>query len=274
MLRGLYTAASGMITEMTRTDVISNNVANVTTAGYKKDEAISREFEELMLRRINDQQDKPEVARLSKSAGALFEKNIMNGQNEPLIGALGRGSMIDEIATLRDQGSFRQTGSTYDLAIAGPGYFRVETPQGERYTRNGSFLRSGNGELVTMEGQRVLGQNGRPIIIPDGSANVTIGAQGQIEVDNEEVGVIGLVDFADRRALLKQGNNLYMPQEGQLSTAAAGVIEQGSLEMSNVNVVSEMVNLINAYRTYEANSKALTSQDSLLDKAVNEVGRT
>lgn len=249
MLRGLYTAATGMMTESMRTDVISNNIANVNTTGYKKDETISREFETLLLKRVNDGQGVPED-----------------------IGTLGRGSMVEEIATIHDQGSFRDTGGTYDLSIEGRGYFVIETPQGQRYTRDGSFARSANGELVNMDGARVLDQGGRPIYIPDGR-NVTIGANGAIEVDEEPVGTIGIVDFADRRALLKAGGNLFVPQEGQQPTAAAGAVKQGQLEVSNVNVVSEMVKLINAYRAYESNSKAVVSQDRLLDKAVNEVGR-
>lgn len=273
MLRGLYTAGLGMITEAERTDVIANNVANVNTAGYKRDEAISREFEELMLRRINDKTDKPEVARLSKSAEALLERGLLNGQVAPEIGGLGRGALVDEIATIREQGSFKQTDNQLDVAIAGNGYFVIETPQGDRYTRNGSFLKSANNELVTVDGQRVLGQDGRPIILPEGTAKVTITEQGQVRADNNIVGTLGLVDFADRRALLKQGNNLYMVQANQQPEPATGTIVQGSLEMSNVNTVSEMVKLINAYRTYEANSKAVVSQDNLLDKAVNEVGR-
>lgn len=248
MLRGLYTAAAGMITESARTDVISNNVANVNTAGYKKDEAISSEFDALLLKRINDGQD-------------------------TRVGALGRGSWVEEIATIQDQGSLNQTGNTYDLSIQGRGFFVIETPQGERYTRDGSFSRSSAGELVNADGLRVLDQNGRPIFIPDGR-DVTIGAQGQVLVDNEEVAALGLADFTDRRALLKMGDNLYYPQEGQRPVAAAGTVLQGSLENSNVNVVNEMVKLISAFRAYESNSKALATQDSLLDKAVNDVARS
>lgn len=272
MLRGLYTAATGMLSEMTRADVVSNNVANANTTGYKKDETVNREFEEMMLRRINDNKDEPEIARVSKGASHLFQRGFLNGQSAPEIGALGRGTMVDEIATIQEQGPLQQTGNTYDLSIQGRGFFVIETPQGERYTRNGAFVRSTAGELVNMDGSRVLGQNGRPIYIPDG-ANVVIGAQGQVTVDGEEVGVVAMVDFADRRALLKLGDNLFRPQEGQQPIAATGTIDQGSLEMSNVNIVSEMVTLINAHRAYEANSKAVTTQDSLLDKAVNEVGR-
>lgn len=237
-----------MITEMTRTNVISNNVANVNTTGYKKDESVVREFEALMLRRIND------------------------GVEEPEIGALGRGSLMDGIRTIPDQGSIRQTGNTFDLCIEGPGYFAVETPQGERYTRNGAFARSAEGELVTMQGYRVLDQGGASVQIPDG-VEVSIGANGEITIDDEQVGTLRFIEFEDPLTLLKEGENFYSAQENLRGTPATGVIAQGALEASNVNVVEEMIKLISAQRAYETNSKAVTTQDSLLDKAVNEVGR-
>lgn len=249
MLRGLYTAANGMITESQRTDVIANNVANVNTTGYKQDQAAVKEFEELLLRRIQDGKDAPEI------------------------GSLGRGSLVDEIMTINHQGSITQTGGSYDLAIQGEGYFMIETPQGVRYTRDGSFARSAQGELVNNQGFRVLGANGRPIQLPEGET-VTVVGDGVVYVDEVEAAQMGFVNFEDPRALLKQGDNLYFAQDGQTPVAAGGTILQGVLENSNVNTVSEMVNLINAYRAYEANAKAVTSQDSLLEKAVNEVGRS
>ena len=248
MLRGLYTGAAGMMMEMTQINVISNNMANVNTAGYKKDETVVKEFESMMLRRIND------------------------GVVEPEIGELGKGSIVDDIRTIPEQGSIRRTGNTYDLCIEGPGYFAVETPRGERYTRNGAFTRSAEGELVTMEGMRVLGQNGRPVQIPDGT-EVTFGAQGEITVDGEQVDTLRFVEFEDPLTLLKEGENLYMAQENLRGGPATGVIAQGALEASNVNIVSEMIKMISAQRAYETNAKTVTTQDNLLDKAVNEVGR-
>ncbi len=236
-----------MITETTRTDVISNNIANVNTTGYKKDETVSSEFERVLIRRIND------------------------GQVAPQIGELGRGSKVEEISTRYEQGATRQTGNTYDLAIAGKGYFVIDTPQGTRYTRNGEFSVAANGELVTNEGYPVLGQ-GRPVQI-NGTGNVVIGENGRISLDNEEIGTLDFVEFDDDQVLTKEGNSMFIAPPGERTKRATGSIEQGSLEMSNVNVVSEMVKLINAYRAYETNAKALQSEDAMLDKAVNEVGR-
>ena len=120
----------------------------------------------------------------------------------------------------------------------------------------------------------MLGTNNQPITIPGDAAKVTIGAKGEIMADGRRIGQLQLTSFGpDRRAVLKQGDNLYYPQQGAQPQAATGEIYQGMLENSNTNVVSEMVNLINNYRIYEAGSKAVTTQDTLLDKSVNEVGR-
>ncbi len=263
MLRGLYTAGAGMVTETLRTDTISNNLANVNTTGYKKDVAVSEEFEPLLLRRIND---------ASASRDVTSFKNFSVSSQAPVVGKLGRGSLISELATSHEQGPFQNTGSSLDVAINGRGYFVVNTPQGQRYTRNGNFSRSVTGQLVNSDGQAVLGTNNRPITLPE-SGEVKIGSDGTLYDGQDAIGQLQVVDFADRRALLKQGSSLFYSQAGARPQAATGTVEQGMLERSNVNVVSEMVALITNYRAYEADSKALMTQDSLLDKAVNEVGR-
>lgn len=269
MWRGLYTAASGMITEMKRTDTLANNLANADTAGFKRDEAINMEFEPMLIRRINDDGIKNDVTSF---------KGFHVGENLPRVGTLGLGSYIDEIATDHTQGGFQTTGNPLDLGISGDGYFAINTPQGVRYTRNGSFFRSNTGELQTTNGQRVLSRGGGPINIPGNAIMLNVTPEGEISgiIDGERqvFGQLQLVSFGpDPRAVLKQGESLYYPQEGAQPQPATGVIEQGVLEMSNTNVVSEMVSLINNYRVYEAGSKAVTTQDSLLDKAVNEVAQ-
>ncbi|WP_371363143.1 Flagellar basal-body rod protein FlgG [Sporomusa rhizae] len=244
MIRGIYTSASGMLAETTRADTIANNLANGNTAGYKKDIAVSKDFASLLIRRIND------------------------GQDAPNIGTLGIGAMIDEIATIHTTGSVRPTDNPLDLAIEGKGFFAVETPAGIRFTRNGSFTRSAQGELVTAEGHRVLGKNGA-IRLPAGKLSVD--DTGVMKVDGVEIGQLRVDEFANERQLVKEGSSLYRaPNNGQPAT---GRVVQGSLEMSNVNIVSEMVNMISGYRAYEVNSKTIQTHDQLLDKAVNEVGR-
>ena len=266
MWRGLYIAASGMITETKHTDMIANNLANADTTGFKRDDMAIREFAPMLLRRINDHSADTEVTS--------FKGFRVDGNRAPRVGTLGLGSAVDEIATEHLQGALHTTGNTYDLGISGPGYFAVDTPQGVRYTRDGSFYRSANGELQNVRGQAVLSSRGRPIQIPDDAGNVSISSDGRIYANGGEIAQIGFFQFGINDRVTKQGANLYRPQEGARPQQATGVIEQGMLEMSNTSVVTEMVELINNYRVYEAGSKAVQTQDTLLDKAVNDVGRT
>jgi flagellar basal-body rod protein FlgF len=249
MIRGIYTAGSGMMTEATRTDVIANNLANASTPGFRKDIAVAKDFRNMLIQRIND------------------------GPNRPTIGSMGVGSVIDEVVTIHTQGGMRPTDNKYDLAIEGRGFFVVETPAGVRYTRNGSFTRSGAGELVTQEGYRVLGQGGA-INLGDPEDEVYIVEDGRIMVDDAEADTLRIAVFADEKQLVKEGANLYAAGPGQQEEPEAAInVRAGFLELSGVNVVSEMVNLITGYRAYEISAKAVQAHDSLMDKAVNEVGR-
>ena len=265
MWRGLYTAAAGMVTETHRTDVISNNLANVNTNGYKRDRALDSEFEPMLIRRINDDKDVKDVTS--------FKRFSLGGDQRPIVGTLGLGSYTREIATDHAQGPFQTTGNPLDLAISGEGYFMVQTPEGVRYTRDGSFRRSADGDIVTANGQLVLNRQGRRITLPEEALEVSVSSDGTIFADHQEIDQLGFVQFNDRRAVLKQGNSLYFAQQGAQPQPATGTIEQGVLERSNSNVINEMVELINNYRVYEAGSKAVVTQDTMLDKSVNDVGR-
>ena len=265
MWRGLYIAASGMITETKHTDMIANNLANAATTGYKRDDMAIHEFEPLLLRRINDHAADSDVTSF---------KGFRVGTGAPVVGQLGLGSAVDEIATEHLQGAMQTTGNTYDLAISGPGYFVVNTIDGPRYTRDGGFYRSTNGTLLNMRGQEVLSTRGRSISIPARAQHVTVGSDGSIYADGSQIAQLDFVQFDGKNAVVKQGDNLYRPQGGAQPRPATGTIEQGMLEMSNTSVVTELVELINNHRVYEAGSKAVQTQDSLLDKAVNDVGRT
>lgn len=247
MIRGIYTAGSGMLAESIRNDAIANNLANANTAGYKKDVAVLKDFQSLLIKRIND------------------------GPNKQEIGSLGSGAVVDEIATNHAVGIMRQTGNPLDLAIEGRGFFTVETPNGIRYTRNGSFTRNGRDELVTLDGYRVIGDNG-PILLAD-AKKITIAEDGRVMGDDTEVGRLAIVAFADERQLSKEGAGLFKASPLAKQEDATGLIREGFLELSNVNVVAEMVNLIAGYRAYEVNAKMVQAHDQLLDKAVNEVGR-
>ena len=247
MIRGLYTGASGMVAESMRTDVIANNLANVNTAGFKKDVAVTKDFASILISRIND------------------------GSNNQTVGNLGLGTVVDEVATSHSAGSVRITGNDFDMAVEGRGFFTVQTPQGPRYTRNGTFAKNVNGELITNEGNMVLGTNG-PIRIPQG-AKMVVSDDGNVMVGGQSVGKLQMVEFADEKQLVKEGGSLYKAADEQRALPATGSVRQGFLEMSNVNVVGEMVNLISNYRAYEINGKVVQSHDQLIGKAVNEVGK-
>lgn len=330
MWRGLYTAATGMISEQKRTDVIANNIANAATTGYKRDLTIHKEFHEMLIKRVNDFETGGTVglsvapfnslAELGTSREDVTQIKGFNADpfRRPNIGRLGLGDYIDEIAVNYEQGALESTGNTFDLAIVGDGFFAVQTPEGVRYTRNGAFFKNNAGYLQDIRGYNLLDAQGNPIRIPANArdSQISITGNGTITVPGNALVVnpvtnrletvgnqnnrqvlaqIQFVEFGNRLATQKQGDNLYYvvadnegndPQAqvvGQNIQArimnpnaqprpATGEILQGSLEKSNTAIVSEMVELIHNHRLYEANAKAVQTQDSALDKAVNTVG--
>ncbi len=250
MIRGIYIAASGMLVESLRADVTANNLANANTAGFKKDFAIIKDYASRQIRRVHD------------------------GAAEPEIGNMGAGAWIDTIATQQSGGIMRVTNNTLDVAIEGKGFFAVQTPAGVRYTRNGSFTRSAGGELVTQDGFQVLGLNGPIVLDPAGQAGkVTISEDGRLFLDQIENNTFQINTFAEEHRLRKEGASLFRPPEGVTPEATNPTLRQGLLELSNVNVISEMVNMIAGFRAYETNSKVVQTHDALLDKAANEIAR-
>lgn len=283
MWRGLYTASTGMITEARRTDVIANNLANAATTGYKKDTAVHQEFENVLIKRMYDDNAKSGgvLQGLLDTAGEVDITKIkgfkVDEQEAPAIGRLGLGDYIAEIAVDYSQGSFESTGNSFDLAIAGEGFFTIQTPDGIRYTRNGAFFRNQNGVLQDIRGYNLLDRAGNPITIPENTADsrVTISPDGSIYTngENQALAQIQVVQFDNRLAVQKQGDNLFYAVNNAQPQPATGEVMQGMLEKSNVEIVREMVELIHNHRLYEANAKAVTTQDTMLEKSVNEVGR-
>ena len=313
MWRGLYTAATGMITESQRTDVIATNLANAATTGYKRDVAVHREFENMLIRRVYDHEDGGTLGldtdafnSLSNLGTSKEDVTQFKGFNadpfyRPAIGRLGLGDYIDEIAVDYEQGAMESTGNPFDLAIAGQGFFTIQTPNGIRYTRNGAFFKNQQGYLQDIRGYNLLDTQGNPIRVPqnipahrflvtgDGTIYVT-GAGTQENPANgtvtstgdqnrqQRLAQIQLVQFDDRLATQKQGDNLFYAvtdNEGNVAQPrrATGEVIQGVLEKSNTAIVSEMVELIHNHRMYEANSKAVTTQDTMLDASVNQIAR-
>ena len=294
MWRGLFTAATGMITETRRTDIIANNLANAATTGYKKDLAVHREFENMLIKRMYDSDNGSNFngvpgGLLDTDSGDVtkFKGFQVNQSSGSEVGQLGLGDYIDEIAVDHSQGSFESTGNTFDLAIAGEGFFTVQTPKGVRYTRNGAFFKDQNGVLQDIRGYNLLDTRGNSITIPAdvSDSRITISADGSIYADgqqltsvapNEQIATpvqLQIVQFNNRLAVQKEGDNLFYAVNNAQPEPATGEVMQGMLERSNVEIVREMVELIHNHRLYEANAKAVTTQDTMLDASVNQIGR-
>lgn len=267
MVRSLWTAATGMIAQQTNVDVISNNLANVTTTGYKKQTA---QFKTLLYQTIQ-----------SKTTSA-------NGDTKPTGAQVGLGVRNAAITTDFTQGSPTDTGINTDFMILGKGFFAVQGLDGETYyTRNGqfNFSMSTNGIMLTnTEGYPVLDENGNIIELDSSeyqAENITINGAGQIcypDANNnpQPIGVkVGLVQFSNPNGLSKNDESLYAVTEAsgeakwesQDDSLQKSTIKQGYLEASNVQVVDEMVNLIVAQRAYEMNSKAITTTDEMMSQA-------
>jgi flagellar basal-body rod protein FlgG len=282
MIRGLYTGASGMTAEMNRMDAVANNLANVDLTGYKKDTVAFKAFPELLIRRMDDD----------------GVKKIPMGSVDvaPIVGRLGTGVETNEVFTVFSQGAFKETDSDFDFALEGQGFFTVLTPNGERYTRNGTFVLGPESILVTKEGFPVLGESGEPIKIK--ANNFVVDQDGRVfvnrrftENDNrlvsktenewdqtEQLDTLKLVDFKRTRYLQKQGSSLWKDtEESGVGEIIAGdnrpKVRQGFLEASNVNPVTEMVRMIEVNRAYEANQKSIQTHDNLVGKLLNEAIR-
>jgi flagellar basal-body rod protein FlgF len=260
MIRGLYIASSAAISENKRIDVITNNLANVNTSGFKKDTMITESFPEILMKRIGATDYRDIIAKAPITSKIGF------------IGKMNNGVRVDEVFTNFEQGSIDTSGNPLDLALQGKGFFSIETPAGERYTRSGEFTLNSEGYLTTKEGYKVQGQNG-PIQIE--GKNIIINEDGQVFSDGNEIDTLKLVDFNDYKLLKKQGESLYIDASGDAGNMkeSEGLILQGSVESSNANSVKLMVEMITMHRSYEANQKVIKTFDDLLGKSVNEIGR-
>lgn len=257
MVKGLYAAYSGMINEQNRMDVLTNNLANSSTTGYKKEGSTSQAFKDVLAYKIKDTSEYPHLA-----------KNI---------GTMNLGVKIGENYTDYTQGAFKVTENTFDLAISGTGFFMVEftNKAGETstmYTRDGSFTLNKDGYLVTKDGDYVLDSFRRRIKL-DPTQDASIDPTGNISQNGTRLATIGLANFEDYNYLEHYGENYFRPVKGFKLAAADATIQSGYLEASNVQVVSEMVEMISVSRQYESNQKLITTIDSTLDIAANRLGK-
>jgi len=264
-----------------RMDAVANNLANVNTSGFKREVAAFKAFPELMVRRMED-----DGVKLNPFGSA---------DEAPVVGRLGTGVELNELFTNFDQGPLRETFSDFDFALDGKGFFVVDTPAGERYTRNGSFQLGVEGLLLTKDGFPVLGENG-PISVKDN--NFKVDRDGRIWVnaaisDDPEVLVsregnlweetalldsLRIVEFEIDRYLEKQGTSLWKDTRisGPATTIEGErrpVVVQGFLEAANVDPVNEMVQMIEVNRAYEANQKVIQAHETALGTLINQVSR-
>ena len=254
-MRSLHIAGTGMLAQQTNVEVISNNIANMSTTGFKRRRA---EFQDLLyqnLRRVGSQ---------SADTGSVLPSGAQ----------VGLGVKTGAVYRITEQGSLSQTGNRFDIAIRGNGYFQVQLPSGETaYTRDGTFALSPEGVLVTADGFVV--QPG--VTVPANATDVTINATGEVlakidgQIQPQNVGQIQLAIFANEGGLEAIGDNMLMAtpasgdaQQGAPGTPGYGQVLQGFVETSNVNVVQEITNLITAQRAYEMNSRVISASDEML----------
>ncbi|MDE6662997.1 MAG: flagellar hook-basal body protein [Lachnospiraceae bacterium] len=257
MLKGLYTAYTGMINEQHRMDTMTNNLANAATNGFKKEGATSQSFDRVLAYKIKDTS---EAGNLPKRLGNM-SLGVKTGEN-----------YVDYSG-----GPFKETGHTLDLALSGNGFFTISftNKAGEtsvKYTRDGNFTMNARGNLLTQDGDFVLNDQGRPIRL-DPNEEITIERSGDIYQGGTYVDTIGITDFENYDYLERYGENYFQPVQGARRAEADTSVYSGYLEMSNISVVTEMVNMITIQRQYEANQKVITTYDSTLENAVNQNGR-
>ncbi len=261
MNSALWAAKTGLDAQQTQMTVVSNNLANVNTTGFKKDRAV---FEDLMYQNLRQ-----------VGASTSQDTEAPSGMN------LGTGVRIVATEKVYTQGSFNQTGNALDVAISGRGFFQVSLPDGSlAYTRDGSFQLNSDGQLVTASGYPVEPS----ISIPQGAQSITIGTDGTVSAlltgnsAPTQVGTLQLADFINTAGLQARGENLLTESASsgaaQLSTPGLnglGSLQQGAVEASNVNVVEEMVNMIQTQRAYEMNTKAISASDQMLQFISNNL---
>ena len=262
MVRSLFTAATGMIAQQTQVDVTSHNIANVNTMGYKKNRA---EFADLMY-------------QVMSYAGTPTSTTTMH----PTGIEVGLGVRPQAITKIHSQGYFKETGNNLDMVIAGNGFFQVQMPDGTTaYTRNGAWKLDSDGNIVNDDGLQLVPN----ITIPADATQISIGIDGTVSVlqpgaqEMQQVGQIEIVNFINPAGLHSSGDNLFLetgasgaPIIGIAGQDGLGQIKQGFVEMSNVQLVEEMTELITGQRAYEANSKAITTSDAML-QTTNELKR-
>lgn len=257
MLKGLYTSYTGLKNEQNRMDIMTNNLANATTVGFKKEGSTSQSFDTVLAYKLKD-----------ASVGLGRAEHI--GFNNP-------GVKIGENYTDYTQGSFRITNNPFDLALSGDGFFAIEFTNraGEtstKYTRAGNFTLNSEGYLVTNDGDYVLDTSNKRIRL-NPLLDAKVGPDGTITQNGTAIAKLQITDFEDYDYLERYGETYFQPVEGAKTIVSAAQVNAGALEMANVQVVSEMVNMISITRQYESNQKIMQTYDRSMEIAVNNLGK-
>ncbi|MDD6811965.1 MAG: flagellar basal-body rod protein FlgF [Lachnospiraceae bacterium] len=277
MLKGLYTAYTGMLNEQHRMDVMTNNLANANTNSFKKEGATSQAFDSVLAYKIKDMSEPGNLPRNLSTSRTYDENAVDNPERFVSRTGMSLGVKTGENYVDYSEGGIKETGNTLDLAISGKGFFTVEytNKAGEtstKYTRDGNFTMDTQGYLVTQDGDYVLGERGRRIKL-NPLEDVSIDSDGNIYQAGASVGTLQITDFEDYNYLERYGENFFQAVDGARTIDAEAEIHSGYLEMANISIVTEMVNMIAIQRQYEANQKLITTYDSTLENAVNQTGR-
>ncbi|MAE74139.1 MAG: flagellar basal-body rod protein FlgF [Bdellovibrionaceae bacterium] len=264
--KGIYTALSGAMAQANRLDTIANNLANVNTAGFKKDNQTFYEY-------LTAREKTPDVIQVPRIPASIESFYDVQG---------GDRGYVDASGTYTDfsQGTLKATGNPLDLALEGEGFFEVLTPQGVRFTRDGSFKIDPQGRLVTKHGFPVLSQGANQPpeqrLIQVGNGNVTVAYNGDFYVSGEQAAKLSVVQPDNLDALAKAGAGLYSLKDNFETTLVdqQARVHQGQLEASNINVVQEMTDMISANRVFESTQKAIKAFDEMNRKLINEVPKT
>lgn len=254
MIRGLYTAASGMLAKQAQQEALSNNIANLNTAGYKRDKIIMKSFDEMVIENIDS---------ASKSSS-----------NRSTVGSMEFGVGIDANKTDFSSGVIEETGRSLDFAIDGDGFFTLEDADGnEKYSRDGRFQIDKEGYIVNSQGYRLLGElDGIKTPIQINNSDINLNSDGTFLIGEDNL-KFSITRFPDTSTLAKESANSYISkdQSGEIDTDSK--IRQKSLERSNVDMIESITEMISIMRSYESNQKVIQSMDETLGKSVNEVGK-
>jgi flagellar basal-body rod protein FlgF len=250
MIKGLYSAASAMITGVYRQQAVAHDIANVDTPGFKQILTSLEDFDTTY----------------------AYTQTTDNSTSSPVyLGEIGLGVMAAPETTDFSQGELKTTDSELDFAIEGEGFFMIQTADGVRYTRDGRFSRDASGNLVNVDGYRVLGPNGQAITLPEG--DVSVSTDGTIYVNDVQSGTIGLAYFKDLSTLSRDGENTFSSTTTP-ATTGGGMILQSTLEQSNVDSAKLMTQMIEISRSYQAAQQMVQNQDELLGKTISTLGKT